>query len=88
MESHKTKILKMMRKIYDIKLGDVVDVTDNYDEIFIFRCECYNNNYDLYDINNKHKSWGMSCDTLEDLQDSLAKDFLDGLITNIDFNNK
>ena len=88
MESHKNKRLRLIRKIYDIHLNDVLDITDEYNEVYIFRCEKHNENYDLYDLNNKHITWGMSCDTLEELQDSLVKDCLDGLITNIVFNVK
>lgn len=35
---------------------------------------------DLYD---KTISWGMSCDSLDDLRDSLLKDFVNGLITSL-----
>lgn len=30
-----------------------------------------------------HISWGMSCETLDDLRDSLLKDFLDGVLIDI-----
>ncbi len=83
MESHKSKVLRITKNIFDIIPGKIVEVTNNDKETFTFKCKCYDNNYDLYDLNDKNISWGMSCETLNDLRDSLLKDFLDGLLINI-----
>lgn len=83
MESHKNKVLRITRNIFDIVPDKIVEITDNDNEIYTFKCKCYDNNYDLYDLNNKNIIWGLSCDTLDDLRDSLLKDFLDGIIINI-----
>ena len=83
MESHKNKILRIVNTIYDVTPGTVVKVTNSDGDNFIFRCKCYDNNYDLYEMNNKHTSWGLSCDTLDDMRDSLLKDFLEELLFDI-----
>ena len=83
MESHKNKVLRITSTIYNIKCGIMVVVIDSDNDEHIFKCQCINGNYDLYDLNDKNISWGMSCDTLDDLRDSLLKDFLDNLLVNI-----
>lgn len=83
MESHKSKVLRITNTIYNIKCGTIVAVTDSDNDEYIFKCKCYDNNYDLYDLNDKNISWGMSCETLDDLRDSLLKDFLDGVLIDI-----
>ena len=66
MESHKNKVLRITRNIFNIVPDKIVEITDNDNEIYTFKCKCYDNNYDLYDLNNKNISWGLSCDTLDE----------------------
>lgn len=80
MESYKSKVLRITNTIYNVKYGTIVVVTDSDNDEYTFKCKRYNNNYDLYDLNDTNISWGMSCDTLDDLRNSLLKDFLDGLL--------
>lgn len=83
MESRKNKVLRVVNVIYDIKPGVIVEVVDHYAATHIFKCECIDGNYDLYHMNEKHNSWGMSCDTLYELRDALLRDFIDGVLLNI-----
>lgn len=83
MESRKSKVLRIVKNIYNIKINSIVEITNSDNETYIFRCKCYDDNYDLYDVQDKHTSWGLSCDTIEDLRDSLLKDFIDELLINI-----
>lgn len=83
MESRKNKVLRVVKNIYDVKPNVMVEVYNNENECFIFKCQCLNGNYDLYDLQDKTISWGMSCDTLSDLRESLLKDFVDGLLVSL-----
>lgn len=83
MESHKSKVLRITNTIYNIKCGTMVVAINSDNAEYTFKCQCINGNYDLYDLNDKNISWGMPCDTLDDLRDSLLKDFLDNILIDI-----
>ena len=85
MESHKNKVKRIVNNIYDIVIDKYVTIAHENGSKFTGVCKCYNGNYDIYMPNNIHVSWGLSCDTLDDMRDSLLKDFLDGIIVNISF---
>lgn len=86
MESHKSKVKRIVNTIYDITTNKYVTITHSDGEKFIGVCKCYNGNYDIYSANDKHKCWGLSCETVDELRDALLKDFLDEIITNIRIN--
>ena len=83
MESHKSQVLRIVHNIFDISPGALVEVVRNDDTTHYFRCQCLSGNYDLYDMQDKNISWGMSCETLDELRDALLRDYIDGLIFNI-----
>ncbi len=83
MESHKNQVLRIAKNIFDIVPGKLVELARNDDTLHLFKCQCLSGNYDLYDLHDKNTSWGMSCETLDELRDGLLKDYLDGLIFNI-----
>lgn len=83
MESHKNQVLRITKNIFDITTGKLVEITRNDGVKFYFKCQCIKNNYDLYDVQDKKVSWGMSCETLDELRDALLMDYLQGLILNI-----
>lgn len=76
-------MLRIAKNIFDIMPGKLVELTRNDDTLHLFKCQCLSGNYDLYDLHDKNISWGMSCETLDELRDGLLKDYLDGLIFNI-----
>ena len=86
MESHKSKVKRIVDTIYDITVNKCVTITRSDNTNFIGICKCYNGNYDIYFPNDKYMSWGLSCDTLDEMRDALLKDFLDEVITNICLN--
>lgn len=85
MESHKDKVKRIVNTIYDIGSHKYVTIVRSDGTKFIGVCKCYDGNYDIYSPIDKHTSWGLSCETIDDLRDSLLKDFLDGVIINIRF---
>lgn len=87
MESHKNQVLRITKNIFDITPGKLVEVTGSSNTTFLFKCQCISGNYDLYDLQDKNKSWGMSCETLDELRDALLMDYLQGLMLNIKYTN-
>ena len=87
MESHKNQVLRITKNIFDITTGKLVEVTHSDGDTHYFKCQCISGNYDLYDLQDKNKSWGMSCETLDELRDALLMDYLQGIILNIKCNN-
>ena len=85
MESRKDKILRMVNTVYDITIDKRVIITHSDGTEFTGICKRYDGNYDIYAPHDENVSWGLSCETLEDLRDSLLKDFIDGVLTNICF---
>ena len=83
MESHKNQVLRITKTIFNIVPGKLVELTRNDNTLHLFKCQCLSGNYDLYDLHDKNISWGMSCETLDELRDGLLKDYLDGFIFNI-----
>ena len=83
MESHKSKVKRIVNTIYDITINKYVCITHEDGTNFIGKCKCYNDNYDIYKPDDENTSWGLSCETIDDMRDSLLKDFLDGIIVNI-----
>ena len=83
MESHKNKVLRIVKNIYNIGTRKIVEITNSSDETLIFKCKCINGNYDLYDMLDNNISWGLSCETLDELRDALLNDFMEGLFNNI-----
>ena len=76
-------MLRITKNIFDIVPGKLVELTRNDDTLHLFKCQCLSGNYDLYDLHDKNISWGMSCETLDELRDGLLKDYLEGLMFNI-----
>lgn len=85
MESHKSKVKRIVNTIYDITINKYVTITHSDGTNFVGVCKCIDGNYDIYSPNNKNTSWGLSCDTLDEMRDTLLKDFLDEVIINIRF---
>lgn len=85
MESHKNKVKRIVNTIYDITTNKYVTITHFDGTEFIGVCKCYDGNYDIYAPNDKNTSWGLSCETLDELRDALLKDFVEGIIVNIKF---
>lgn len=85
MESHKSKVLRITKNIFDIIPNKYVTITHSDGTEFIGVCKCYDGNYDIYAPNDKNTSWGLSCETLDELRDALLKDFVEGIIVNIKF---
>ena len=85
MDSHKNKVKRMVNIIYDITNNKYVTITHSDGTDFIGVCKCYDGNYDIYAPNDKHTSWGLSCETIDELRDALLRDFLDDIIVNIHF---
>lgn len=85
MESRKNKVKRIVNTIYDITTNKCVTITHSDGTEFIGVCKCYDCNYDIYAPNDKHTSWGLSCETLDELRDALLKDFVEGIIVNIKF---
>ena len=77
METHAQKVLQAAQTIYNMRENDIVTIERDDNTTWCFKCQCIDENYDLYDTNNKNISWGMLCDSLEELQDELLKDYLD-----------
>lgn len=77
METHAQKVLQAAQIIYNMRENDIVTIKRDDNTTWVFKCQCIDENYDLYDTNNKNISWGMSCGSLEELQDELLKDCLD-----------
>jgi hypothetical protein len=76
-------MLRIVNTIYNITTGKYVTINHEDGTKFIGICKCYDKNYDIYAPNDKHTSWGLSCESIDDMRDSLLKDFLDGIIINI-----
>ena len=85
MESHKNKVKRIVNTIYDITTNKYVTITHSDGTDFVGVCNCYNENYDIYSPTDKNTSWGLSCETLDELRDALLKDFVEGIIINIKF---
>lgn len=85
MESHKSKVKRIVNTIYDITTNKYVTITHSDNTNFTGICKCYDGNYDIYAPNDKYTSWGLSCETLDELRDALLKDFVDGILVNIKF---
>ena len=85
MESHKSKVKRIVNTIYDITINKYVTITHSDGTNFVGVCKCIDGNYDIYSPNDKNTSWGLSCDTLDEMRDTLLKDFLDEVIINIRF---
>ena len=83
MESHKSKVKRIVNTIYDITINKYVTITHSNNTNFTGICKCYDGNYDIYSPNDKNTSWGLSRDTLDEMRDALLKDFLDEVIINI-----
>ena len=81
MESHKSKVLRIIKTIYDIIPGTIVKIIQADNTEFIGKCKCIDGNYDIYDFNDNKISWRLSCDTLDDMRDSLLLNFIN---TNVD----
>lgn len=85
MESHKSKVKRIVNTIYDITTNKYVTITHSDGTDFTGVCKCYNGNYDIYSATDRHTCWGLSCETIDEMRDALFKDFLDEIITNIRF---
>lgn len=85
MESHKNKVKRIVNTIYDITTNKYITITHSDGTDFVGVCKCYNENYDIYSPTDKNTSWGLSCETLDELRDALLKDFVEGIIVNIKF---
>lgn len=83
MESYKNKVKRLVNTIYDITTNKHVTIIHSDGTEFTGVCKCYNGNYDIYAPNDKHTSWGLSCETLNEMRDALLRDFLDEMIINI-----
>jgi hypothetical protein len=76
MESNKSKILRVVKTIYDIIPKKFVAITkDGEDKIF--QCKNINGELDLYQTDKNSVRWGLSCENLDDMRKSLLQDFLE-----------
>ena len=85
MESRKSKVKRIVNTIYDITTKKYVTITHSDGTNFVGVCKCINGNYDIYSPNDKNTSWGLSRDTLDEMRDALLKDFVEGILVNINF---
>lgn len=86
MESHKSKVKRIVNTIYDITTKKYVTITHSDGTDFVGVCKCIKGNYDIYAAADVHRCWGLSCETLDEMRDALLKDFVDEIITNIRIN--
>ena len=51
METHAQKVLQAAQTIYNMRENDIVTIERADNTTWVFKCQCIDENYDLYDTN-------------------------------------